>query len=141
MAIGAVFARAGFEIELLDGSVKSSKHCEFVATHKQTRTEVYVEAKSRHRPGVLNQPGAFEASTHVKGDVFHLYSDAVRQAPPGPQPYLIFIDVNVPSNVPKTAPAYGPIPIETFPWAKEIQEGLKARWAALTEPPPRPPSS
>jgi len=136
VAIAATFARAGFEIELLDESVKSSKHCEFVAVHKQTRTEVYVEAKSRRRPGVLNQPGTFDASTHAKGDVFGLYIDAVRQAPRDPKPYFIFIDVNVPSNVPKTAPAYGPIPVDAFPWAKEIQEGLKTRWAALTEATP-----
>jgi hypothetical protein len=136
VAVAATFARAGFEIELLDESVKSSKHCEFVAVHKHTRTEVYVEAKSRRRPGVLNQPGTFDANAHTKGDVFRLYMDAVEQAPLDPKRYFIFIDVNVPSNVPTTTPAYGAIPVETFPWAIEIQEGLKARWAASAEATP-----
>jgi SEC-C motif len=136
VAIGAIFARAGFEIELLDETVKSIKHCEFVATHKRTRTRVHVEAKSRRRPGVLNQPGIFDAATHVKGDIFGLYTDAVRQCPPTPEPYFIFIDANVPSDVPKSAPAYGLIPIETYPWMKEIQEGLNGRWAKLIEPTP-----
>ncbi len=90
------------------------KHCEFVAVHKRTKTKVYVEVKSRRRPGVLNELGTFDASTDVRGDVFGLYSDAVRQAPADSEPYLIFIDANLPSDVPKNAPAYGAIPIETY---------------------------
>lgn len=132
VAIAATCARAGFEIELLDESMKSVKHCEFVAVHKLTRTKVYVEVKSRRRPGVLNQAGTFDASTHIKGDIFGLYSDAVQQAPTDCAPYLIFIDANLPSDVPKGTPAYGPIPIDTYPWMTEIRDGLNSRWSEST---------
>jgi hypothetical protein len=47
IAIASNFVRAGFDIELLDEKVKKEKHCEFIAKHKRTGTEVYVEAKSR----------------------------------------------------------------------------------------------
>src|SRR5258708_10830689 len=60
VAVASLFARANFEIELLDESVKLAKHCEFTAKHKYTGTEVYVEAKSRVRRGVLHEPGNFD---------------------------------------------------------------------------------
>lgn len=69
VAFAAIFARAGFEIELLDETEKSVRHCEFVAPHKRTGGIVYVETKSRHRPGVLNQPGAFDIAAPLKGDL------------------------------------------------------------------------
>jgi hypothetical protein len=90
VAIAAIFARAGFEIELLDETEKSVRHCEFVATHKRTGGIVYVETKSRHRPGVLNQPGEFDTAAPVKGDLFGLYADAVGQPPSEARPYFIF---------------------------------------------------
>jgi hypothetical protein len=129
VAIAAACARAGFEIELLDESMKSVKHCEFVAVHKRTKTKVYVEVKSRRRPGVMNQTGIFDPSAHIKGDIFGLYSDAIQQAPADCAPYLIFIDTNLPSDVPKGTTAYGPIPIDTYPWMREIRDGLNSRWS------------
>jgi hypothetical protein len=129
--VAACFARAGFDIELLDESVKSARHCEFVATRKKTRAQVYVEAKSRRRRGVLHEPGTFDLSADVRGDVFGLYSDAIRQAPQG-HPYFIFIDANLPVQVPDTMPPYGAIPFDEVPWVKEIEEGLKARWSSTT---------
>jgi len=84
----------------------------------------------------LITPGKFDVLRDVKGDIFGLYTDAIRQAPPDSKPYFIFIDTNVPADMPKTAPAYGRIPIDTFPWMKEIQGGLRSRWAMLTKPTP-----
>lgn len=135
VAIAAIFARAGFEIELLDETEKSVRHCEFVATHKRTGGIVYVETKSRHRPGVLNQPGAFDIAAPLKGDLFGLYADAVGQAPSEARPYFIFLDANVPSDVPKTAPAYGNLPLDTYPWMAEFCASLRACWAGSEKTP------
>jgi hypothetical protein len=129
--VAATFARAGFDIQLLDQSVKSMRHCEFVATHKRTGIKVYVEAKSRRRPGILHHPGTFDESADVKGDVFGLHSDAIKQAPQG-HPYFIFIDANLPVRVPQHVHPYGAMPLDAVPWVKEVEEGLKARWACGT---------
>jgi hypothetical protein len=129
--VAATFARAGFEIELLDESIKSVKHCEFVATHKKTGTKVYVEAKSRRRPGVLNQPGTFDPATQAKGDIFRLYAEATQQGPHNNHLYFIFIDANLPVDVPHNAPPYGAMPLDSVPWMKEIETGLRARWNTM----------
>jgi hypothetical protein len=128
--VAATFARAGFEIELLDESVKSVKHCEFIATHKLTRTKVYVEAKSRRRPGVLHQPGTF-TDADIKGDLFGLYADAIKQAPAG-EAYLIFIDANLPVELPKTVHPYVAISFDRFPWVCEFEARLKTHWSSRT---------
>jgi len=136
VSIAAIFARAGFEIELLDEKEKSSRHCEFVAKHKRTSGIVYVETKSRHRPGVLNQPGQFDSAAPVKGDLFGLYADAIRQGPSETRPFFIFIDANVPCQVPKTALAYGDLPLDVYPWMTEFLDKLRTRWASLADSSP-----
>ena len=130
IAIAATFARADFDIELLDEKVKKEKHCEFIAKHKRTGTEVYVEAKSRVRQGVLNQPGSFDETKHVKGDVRGLYQSALTQAPTD-KPFLIFIDANLPTdNLPaRDNPAINGIPFDKIPWMVEIETMLKDDWA------------
>ena len=130
IAIAATFARADFDIELLDEKVKKEKHCEFIAKHKRTSTEVYVEAKSRVRQGVLNQPGSFDEAKHVKGDVRGLYQSALTQAPTD-KPFLIFIDANLPTdNLPaRDNPAINRIPFDKIPWMVEIESMLKDDWA------------
>jgi hypothetical protein len=132
--IAAVFARAGFEIELLDETVKAEKHCEFVAIHKSTRAKVYVEAKSRRRPGVLHQPGCF-TEADIRGDLFGLYGDAMKQAPKG-EAYLIFIDANLPVKWPEGVPAYGTFPFERLPWVDEFGKRLHAKWESSNDPNP-----
>lgn len=49
----ATCLRAGFEIEHEDETDGSKRHAEFTATHRASRQKVSVEAKSKHRPGVL----------------------------------------------------------------------------------------
>jgi hypothetical protein len=51
LSIAAVFSRAGYEVEWL--TARDRKLPEFIATHQTAKTEIAVEAKSRHRPGVL----------------------------------------------------------------------------------------
>lgn len=97
--IAAVFARAGLEIEWIDDTKIARKHPEFIATHKKTKEKVGVETKSRMRPGAMNYIGTVTPETHLKGDVFELYEKAVKQAPAGGLPFLIFIDPNVPASL------------------------------------------
>jgi len=123
--IAATFARAGFEIELLDESVKSTKHCEFIATHKRTGRVVYVEAKSRHRRGVLHQSGTFNEVTDMRGGILGLYRDAVKQAPKG-HPYLIFIDVNLPIRHTESRAVSRDLGLDELPWVRGIFEELTA---------------
>ena len=115
IAVAAIIARAGFEITFLDNVVKSKKHCEFIAKQKVTGIEIGVEAKSRHRKGVLHEKGKFDYDTDVKGDVWSLFKKA-RSQKPGNMPYIIFIDVNLPSSP--------DVPMDRIPWIPDIKTML-----------------
>jgi len=101
IAIAAIFARLDCSIRFLDEDeeLRGKKHVEFVATHRPTGQEIAVEAKSRHRPGVLNVGGEQDADP-LKGDgraLRNLYMNAIAKRPEG-TPFLIFIDVNAPTD-------------------------------------------
>jgi len=95
VAVAAMIARAGFEIEFLDDQCGQEKHCEFIATQKSTKIKYGVEAKSRRRSGVIHQAGEFDYDEDYKGDVKNLLKKAITQQPKD-LPYLIFIDLNLP---------------------------------------------
>jgi hypothetical protein len=57
-SIAAAFVRAGFGITLENETDSTESHCEFTVSHLSTGSKFSVEAKSRHRPGVLGQKGA-----------------------------------------------------------------------------------
>lgn len=97
IAVAAIIARTGFDITFLDDVVKSKKHCEFIAKHKKTEIEIGVEAKSRHRKGILHEEGEFNYATGVRGDVQNLFKKAISQKPLN-MPYIIFIDLNLPAS-------------------------------------------
>jgi len=88
----ATCLRAGFSIILEDERDRTRRHAEFIAVHKSTGQHVLVEAKSRHRAGVLGQPGV----EHPVADIrFHrLINDAVTKDPTSP--LAIFVDTNLP---------------------------------------------
>jgi hypothetical protein len=128
VAIASIFVRADFVLTLLDEKVKGQKHCEFIAKHKTTGIEVYVEAKSRVRRGVLNQEGEFNEETDVKGDTRGLYQSALSQAP-NDRPFFIFADVNLPSDqLPDPEDEAHSIPYNKIPWMAEIEKMLKDDW-------------
>lgn len=112
VAIAAAFVKCGFEIEWITDS--GARHPEFVARNPQTGEHVAVETKSRHRRGVLNQPG--KPAIQFAADIEQLYADAVGQNP-GDRPFAIFIDVNVPT---------GSDPNNLADWQAEIL----ARWTS-----------
>ncbi|WP_222430780.1 SEC-C domain-containing protein [Cohnella terricola] len=97
VAVAAIMARAGFDIEFLDDKHKSEAHCEFIATHRESGQKIGVEAKSKRRKGVLHEDGVFDAETDFKGNIKHLFRKARTQKPEG-IPFIIFIDMNLPST-------------------------------------------
>ena len=106
--------RAGFQIDYLDEVSAASKHCEFIATHSAAGAKVGVEAKSRVRPGVLNQPGEFDYRADFRG-IQGLFRTATKQRPNG-MPFVIFIDVNLPSS-----PG---VPFDRKPWLVDVRRAL-----------------
>jgi hypothetical protein len=98
LAIAAIFARLDCSIRWLDAdpALRSVKHVEFEATHRPTGQTFAVEAKSRHRAGVLHQPGTPDPEDPLRADaraVRRLFMNAIQKAPTD-KPYFVFIDIN-----------------------------------------------
>lgn len=112
----ATCVRAGFSIEYEDESDSSTRHPEFLATHNATRVQVAVEAKSRHRHGILGfktaAPTNDAATSQHRARVRRLLMDAIGKEPH--KPYVIFIDVNL--------PGFDPAKPEYPSWYKEVSE-------------------
>jgi hypothetical protein len=93
----ATCLRAGFIIEHEDETDPTQRHAEFTATHKSTGQKISVEAKSRHRPGVLGQPGAPQAADELNLRFGKLLHDAVAKNPS--HPLVVFLDTNLRSKL------------------------------------------
>jgi hypothetical protein len=121
--VASLFARCGFDIEFIDDRAK--KNPEFIATKADER--VAVEAKSRHRPGVLHERGEYVAEAEpTQARIRGLFQEALEQDPGG-LPFLVFIDVNLPLT-PQTPP------LERI-WVKEAMKCFEERKSAkLPEP-------
>ena len=72
-------------------------HVEFVAMHKKSGQRVSVEAKSKHRPGVLGRPGDPQTDNQVNLRFGRLINDAI--AKKTSHPLVIFVDTNLPPSV------------------------------------------
>lgn len=88
--------RAGCDIEYEDEGDSSRKHPELIATHRATGQMFAVEAKSRHRPGVLGHPGEPQSPDELRAGIERLLQNAL--AKPATQPYVIFFDLNLPPS-------------------------------------------
>lgn len=99
--VAAMMICTGHKIDWLkpDGS---GKHVEFIATHSNTGQRFAVEAKSRHREGVLAKGSESVSSVPLRVDFSHLISRALAKNPI--DPLLIFIDANVPHGVEEMQP-------------------------------------
>lgn len=86
LAVGAVFLRAGYELTWLTETDR--KLPEFIAKHRQTGTEIAVEAKSRHRPGILGREGETPSHTELKADVGRLLRNALQKETDG-RPFVV----------------------------------------------------
>jgi uncharacterized protein YchJ len=90
--VEATCLRAGFTIVRENEKDPSRRHVEFMAVHKSTGQHVLVEAKSRHRPGVIGQPGAKQTSPDFR--FRKLINAAVEKEPKNP--LALFVDTNLP---------------------------------------------
>jgi hypothetical protein len=84
--------RAGFTVEHENEKDGTTRHAEFTVRHAATGQLLSVEAKSRHRAGVLAMPGTPEEKPQLR--LTHLINDAVAKNPK--HPLAIFVDTNLP---------------------------------------------
>jgi uncharacterized protein YchJ len=90
----ATCLRAGFDVTHENERDPNRRHVEFIATHKNTGLRIAVEAKSRHRAGVLAQAGHPVAEDQVDFKFARLIHDAIAKQPG--LPLAIFLDTNLP---------------------------------------------
>jgi hypothetical protein len=83
--------RAGFTVQHEDEKDGSTRHAEFTARHAATGQLLSVEAKSKHREGVLGRPGTQEEKPDFR--LGPLINDAVAKKPA--HPLVIFVDTNL----------------------------------------------
>lgn len=84
--------RAGFTVQHEDEKDRSSRHAEFTVRHIATGQVLSVEAKSRHRRGVLAVPGTPDEKPDFR--LGRLINDAAAKRPK--YPLVIFVDANLP---------------------------------------------
>jgi hypothetical protein len=106
--VAASFIKAGFDIILEDELDRSSKHCEFTATHKKSGRKFSVEAKAR-MPGKENAKVTSQLYKALKKETNY--------------ERIIFIDVNVPEEV---------TTIERTQWLNESISSIRDQEANLT---------
>jgi hypothetical protein len=112
--VAATMIRAGFDIEYEDESDGSTKHPEFVAVHSDTKQRLAVEAKSRHRAGVLGREGEQDDPAGMKLGIRRLIRSALQKDVH--DPYVLFLDANLP-------PEY--LEIHGDSWGAEAQAELQ----------------
>ena len=123
LTVAATFIRAGFDIEYEDETDKANKHAEFLSTHKNTGQKIAVEAKSRHREGILGHPGIPKEQSKVRAGINRILNSALKKEIEFP--YIICIDLNIP-----------PIEGDIFESEvlKEIARTLETKERKLSEP-------
>lgn len=92
----ATCLRAGYTIERENERDGTRRHAEFTATHHSTGQQISVEAKSKHRPGILGRPGEPPAPEKLSLRFGELLNDALRKNPP--HPLVVFVDTNLPTR-------------------------------------------
>jgi SEC-C motif len=86
--------RAGFTVQHENERDGTRRHAEFSATHTHTGQVLSVEAKSKHRAGVIAMPGAPQPHEKLNLRFGGLLNDALAKHPP--HPLVVFIDTNLP---------------------------------------------
>jgi hypothetical protein len=80
-----LFARAGFSIEMEDEEDSTKMHCEFVATHNETRRKFSVEAKAI--TSLSRRAGPRPESPKIRGKLYDALSKEVEY------PRIVFIEL------------------------------------------------
>lgn len=123
VAVAAIFERAGYDI-IFTEDVPQQPRCEFIATQRGTGVQIAVEAKSRHRSGVLNQKGIPDFSPESLGSIRKLFRDACGKKPG--MPFMIFIDVNLPPSP--------DVPTDELVWLPDVRAVIEASRASPEHP-------
>jgi hypothetical protein len=103
-AVAAVFARAGYTLKWLNA--RDRKLPEFIAGHPGSGKELAVEAKSRHRPGVLGRPGEPQDAATLRADVGNLLQRALEKEVDG-RPLVVCLDLNLPVDEERSLEEWG----------------------------------
>lgn len=106
---GATCIRAGFKIT----PDQAETPTEFIATHTNTGMHIAVEAKSRHRAGVLDANVQVKKKPNPKAQIIQILNQALKKSVS--QPYVIFIDLNLP---------FSPEPAFQKKWFQEIHGSI-----------------
>jgi uncharacterized protein YchJ len=112
--VEATCLRAGFSIIREEHEGLKPKNVEFIALHKSTQQHISVEAKSRHRSGVMGRSGAPEAAADTRFG--RLINDATAKDPHNP--LAIFVDTNLPPE--RAESFYTPISCNPMIMSKKI---------------------
>lgn len=89
--------RAGFTVEFEDETDRGKRHVEFIAADKASGEKLAIEAKSRHRPGVLGMRGDLQDPKDIKLRMGRLVNDACAKG--HTLPLVVFLDLNVPPTI------------------------------------------
>lgn len=93
LAVAAMMLTAGYELQFFNDKGPGQR-VEFFGVHKTSGRRLAVEAKSKHRPGVMCFERHRSRTIPAKGNVHDLVRAAVLKAPA--EPLLIFTELNVP---------------------------------------------
>lgn len=113
-AVAAMMLASGYELEYCNER-GPGKHPEFFAIPKQNGILLAVEAKSRHRPGIMGFRRNEKPSSPTAMDIDGLLRDALSKDTA--EPLLVFIELNIPLVA----------HVDTY---KEIHEELDNAWRA-----------
>jgi hypothetical protein len=116
LAVAAMVLRAGCQITLLDD--RQDVHPEFVGVDTVTGARFAVEAKSRHRPGILSRPGVNDPERALGDDLHRLLDDCLHHDP-GVDGFVGFLDVNAPPLAGET--------LHARPWIRGVLAAAAAR--------------
>jgi len=114
-AVAAMMLASGYDLRFADEK-GPGKHPEFYGTHKQTGQVLAIEAKSKHRSGILGFKPGSPLGHQISLKIDRLLYDAVNKDTE--TPLLVFIEVNVPLLL-------------TSQSAHEIYRDLNASWASI----------
>lgn len=93
-AVAAMMVVSGYELRFSDEK-GPGKHPEFWATNRDTGHVVAIEAKSRHRPGIMGFEAGVSAQPPASFGIDGLLFDAV--AKDTAEPLIVFIELNTPT--------------------------------------------
>jgi hypothetical protein len=112
--VAALFITAGFEIEFIDEEASEDKEPEFLATDKQTKEIIAVEAKSKQRKGVLGFSDGIDRNQSENVGIIKLLKKAYRKEKG--IPLCVVVDTNLP-------PETSNINFEC--WSKQIEQTME----------------